>query len=117
MMVDPIVVISGARISVATVMVAAALVAAGALVVIGIIMVRASRERREAAARQSRSAEDLEARMAELARIQAETAGRITAFQKQAEQYRDAHDLASADLFSPDLAIAPATAVASQAET
>src|SRR5438477_11102238 len=60
---------------------AAALLAAALLVtaLIGaaLLIARASRTRSVEAARQSSHAEEIEARMAELARIQADTAGRI----------------------------------------
>ena len=58
-------------------LVAAALFLLAALIGIAILIARASRARSTEAAGQTARAEEIEARMAELARIQADTAGRI----------------------------------------
>src|SRR5947209_3553512 len=58
-------------------LVAAALVLLAALIGIAVLIARASRARSIEASRQTGRAEEIEARMAELARIQADTAGRI----------------------------------------
>jgi DNA recombination protein RmuC len=60
-----------------TLLVAAALVLLAALIGIAVLIARASRARSREAFQQSARAEEIEARMAELARIQADTAGRI----------------------------------------
>jgi len=58
-------------------LVATALVLLAALIGIAVLIARASRARSIEASRQTARAEEIEARMAELARIQADTAGRI----------------------------------------
>src|SRR5260370_11556839 len=58
-------------------LVATALVLLATLIGIAVLIARASRARSIEASRQTARAEEIEARMAELARIQADTAGRI----------------------------------------
>src|SRR5947209_766564 len=69
--------VGGPGSGVIALLVAVALFLLAALIGIAVLLARASRARGLEAARQTGRAEEIEARMAELARIQADTAGRI----------------------------------------
>src|SRR6266568_4970515 len=69
--------VGGPGSGVIALLVAVALFLLAALIGIAVLIARASRARSLEAARQTGRAEEIEARMAELARIQADTAGRI----------------------------------------
>ena len=76
-MTETFLVIGGTAVSVGEALAAFACVVLALLGVIAVMLARATRARGEAAARDAVHAEELEQRMAELARIQADTAGRV----------------------------------------
>ena len=69
--------LGGTAISGGEVLAALGAVVVAALLLLAVMVGRSSRERREEAAGSAMRAEEIEERMAELARIQAETAGRL----------------------------------------
>jgi len=74
---DAYLLIGSVKVNVIAMLAAAATLVLPILIVLAVLIARASRERRGEAARQATRAQELETRMAELARIQADTAGRI----------------------------------------
>src|SRR4030095_16108848 len=76
-MTETFLVIGGTTITVGEALVAFACIVLALLGAIAIMLARATRARGEEAARHDLHVEELEERMAELARIQADTAGRV----------------------------------------
>jgi DNA recombination protein RmuC len=74
---EPVWFIGTAKISAGAALTTTAMLAVAVLIAIAALIVRASRERRGEATRQGSRVLELETRMGELARVQAETAGRI----------------------------------------
>src|SRR5208282_1795915 len=76
---QPILTLNGLDVTLGAAGLAFAVAVLALLVVIAVLAARGSRRRREDAVRQERQDEAMEKRMADLARIQAETAGRLQA--------------------------------------
>jgi DNA recombination protein RmuC len=76
---ETILTIGSAGVSVGEALAAAAVLILAGLIAIGVVLLRAARSNSIAAAQEAIRAEELEQRMAELSRIQADTAGRLHA--------------------------------------